>query len=107
MKVHGVIFPDGRVQWIGYEPMGASLIGVRLNAQVPSITVHFRGGSYWDNGGKHYCPAHIDVHAISDFRRGADRDTFKFTVGMLLAEFHPTVKVAAREAMEELRNFKE
>jgi len=97
----GTIYPDGRVQYYGYEKMESRVLDVRNGF----ITIHHAGGRYWDNGGEHYVAAHVEVMELAYLRRGNEPGTWNFRLGQKrIADFHPTPKEAVRLAMNRLEN---
>ena len=114
METKGVIRADGSVQYFGYEPLGAHVLDVRLRTKrsingcvvnLGSITIHFAGGRWWDNGGEHYSSAHVETYTLAEFSRGNEPASYLFTLGRsLLANYHPTNKVATRATMHYLKD---
>ena len=66
--------------------------------------IHRPGGNWSDNGGRHYGAADITVREIKTLRRGNEPGTWRVHFVRMGASinFHPTPKVACREAMQEL-----
>lgn len=98
----GTIYSDGRVRLDGYEPTKTRLVGINNR----SIAIHHPGGRWWDNGGEHYTPAWISVHELESIKPANEPDTWRFEIkrrGGKEISFHPTPKVAARNAVLELQ----
>lgn len=101
MQTTGTIYADGRVQYHGYERMNSRVMAVNDTA----IVIHHGGGSYSDNGGRHYVNARIEVSSLADLRPGNEPGTWQFQLGgsrLGVPSFHPTPKEAVRDAMHEL-----
>lgn len=101
MVTVGTIKADGSVQYYGYERMDSRVLDITPGGH---IAIHHAGGRYWDNGGEHYVSARIEVWQLDDLRRANETDTWTFTLGRRIVEFHPTPKEACSRAMSELRN---
>lgn len=100
MRISGTIYPDGRVQYHGYERMDSRLLSVNSYA----LVIHHAGGRYWDNSGGHYVAAHVEVVGLEYLRPGNEEGTWQFGLGLgpKVASYHPTPKVAAGEAVRKL-----
>lgn len=101
MRTTGTIYADGRVQYHGYERMNSRLLSISETAMV----IHHGGGSYSDNGGTHYVAACVEVKPIASLKPGNEEGTWLFEIGgerLGVRSFHPTPKIAAKEAMREL-----
>ena len=96
----GTIYADGRMHIDGYEDAGWRLLAINGKLCV----IHRPGGNWSDNGGRHYGVADITVREIKTLRRGNEPGTWRVHFVRMGASinFHPTPKVACREAMQEL-----
>lgn len=100
MVTTGTIKPDGSVQYYGYERMDSRVLDITGGGH---IALHHAGGRYWDNGGEHYVSARIEVYVLEDLRPANEDNTWTFTLGRRVVEFHPTPKEACARTMAELK----
>lgn len=95
------IYPDGSMLMDGFVPMKWRLLLLTDTYAV----VHSPGGCWWDNGGKHYGEASIDVKEIEELRRGNEEGTWRLKFKRLSRgnmTYHPTAKEATRRMAYEL-----
>ena len=89
------IYPDGSMLMDGFVPMKWRL----LHLTDTHAVIHSPGGSWWDNGGKHYGEASVDVKEIEELRPGNAPGTWRLKFKRLSKSnlsFHPTPKEATR-----------
>lgn len=95
------IYPDGRMLLDGFVPEKWRLLAISSS----QIVIHSPGGHWWDNGGRHYGEARIEVYEMISIERGNEEGTWRVrfkssrTSGI---SFHPTPKRACLEAVHEL-----
>lgn len=101
MRTTGIIRADGSIQYHGYTPMNSRLLSISDQL----IVIHHGGGSYSDNGGRHYVNARVEVRTIKRLKAGNTEGSWEFelTPGRG-ASWHATPKEAVREAMSLLRD---
>jgi hypothetical protein len=100
MHTSGTIYPDGRVQYHGYERMDSRVLFI----DDESIVIHHPGGRYWDNGGGHYVSARIEVWPLAELRPANEEGHWLFQLDRGRgATFHPVPKQATANAMWTLR----
>lgn len=95
------IFPDGSLRLDGYVPQKWRLLAISDK----KIVIHSPGGHWWDNGGRHYGEARIEVYDLIGLARGNEEGTWRaeFTGAQTGGiSFHPTPKRACLEAVAEL-----
>lgn len=104
MQRTGTIYSDGRILFDGFVPMNWRLLYLSDRLLVH----HAPGGTWYDNGGRHYGGASIEIDEIEDLRLGNEPGTWRFTLkmgaidGSVRASFHPTPKTACFTAADEL-----
>ena len=65
MSRHAVtINDDGTLRWHGVDAGKTKVLA--MNVKKKLIVIHSAGGYWWDNGGKHYGAAKINVHEYEE-----------------------------------------
>jgi len=101
MAFSGIIRADGTIQYDGFTPMKARVVDINERF----IAIHFAGDVYWDNGGKHYVAARIEVLPIQRLKPGEKEGTWRFKLGggRTAAVFHAKPGEACHQATGKLR----
>lgn len=101
MMETGTIRADGRVFFDGCVDEGARLLAVND----AFIVVHHPGGTYYDNGGRNYVSARVEIAEIEDLRRGNAAGSWRFRTKRIgrRIQYHPTIGQAVHKAMGDLR----
>ncbi len=95
MQSEGIIFPDGSVRLLGCTPEKTRLVGLNRGM----IAIHHPGGTYWDNSGRNYVSAWIEVEVLEDLKPGREPETWHYRSkrGHSIS-FHPTPSRAVENA---------
>jgi hypothetical protein len=96
------IYADGRIQYHGFEHMKSTVRAITKT----HVVIHHPGGTYSDNGGKHYVGAHYDVYEYETLRPGNEEGTYIMTFarsGKFVATFHPEKSEAVRAALKKAK----
>ena len=96
----GTIYPDGRISLDGCVPQKWRLLAINGSL----LVYHSPGSAWYDNSGRNYGPASIEVKEIEDLRRGNEPGTWRFRLKRLGAgiHFHSTPKTACLGAVHDL-----
>lgn len=92
----GTIYPDGRIVLHGFSPEKTRLVFISDRW----IGIHHPGGSWSDNGGRHYGEACIDIYPLERLQRGNEEGTWLFEAGWRGGlSFHPVISRATKKAV--------
>lgn len=97
----GTIYADGSLSLDGCVPMKWRCLALTDRL----LVYHSPGGTWYDNGGRNYGPATIEVREIEELRPGNTEGSWRFRLKRIGAgaSFHPTPREACRKIANELQ----
>ena len=101
----GTIKPNGDIVMHGCVPSKTVLVGI-----TPSfIAIKHPGGVYYDNGGRQYCAAWVQVSELESLKKINAAGDIVFTIKRTgnSISFHPQQKPATQDAMRNLARIME